>query len=378
MYVSLLSLLFYIALMTYADFSTNDFIFFYIPTQFLENFSLVKMYDVDVFFKFIQVYFSKIERGGWFYPPHYVLFTYVFGLLPYAIAKFLFIGISLVLFIFSVYVWCQRIARTRNILFYICATPLMLYVIIYGQNSIYTASLLFLGLHFLDKKPIISGLCLGLLTYKPQFVIIMPFALLLTRHYKVMFSLSICFAIQAITSIVIFGFQPWISFLKTTDIVFKLLATNVLHVSLMISSFSTFINLGIPLALAKSLSLIFFMIISVIGLYVWYIRKGDQLAKAILVSAICLATPYMFHYDFFVYIIAILFYIEHQEFTISTIEKNMYIFFNITYFLLIVSNNTCFLMIYKILIFAYLIFQHYRHNPLRVAQRLNRHLYLFT
>lgn len=365
MYVSLISLLFYSVLSMYVG-THNDFIYFYLPTQFLEKFSLENMYDVATFVQFNEAYFG-IKYGGWFYPPHYVLFTYVFGLLPYAIAKFLFMGISFVLFVVAVYVWCQKIKRTGNILFYVCATPLMFYVLAIEQNSLYTASLLLLGLHFLDKKPIISGVCLGLLSYKPQFMIMIPFALLLTRHYKVMVYLIACFAVQAITSIVIFGFQPWIAFLKTTDIVFKLLATNVLHVSLMISSFSTFINVGIPLALAKSLSLIFFVIISGIGLYVWHIRKGDHLAKAILVSAICLATPYMFHYDFFIYIIAVLFYIQYQEFTISTIEKNIYIFFNITYFALITSDNTCFLMIYKIVIFAYLIFQHYRHTLRYVA-----------
>jgi hypothetical protein len=361
MYISLLSLLFYIVLSMFTNYFLNDFMFFYLPTQFLEKFSLVKMYDVDAFVKFNQAYFG-IKYGGWFYPPHYVLFTYVFGLLPYAIAKFLFIASSVVLFVFAVYVWCQKIPRTCNILFYVCATPLMYYVIIIGQNSLYTASFLLLGLHFLDKKPIISGLCLGLLTCKPQFVIIIPFALLLTRHYKVVYYLSMCFAIQAITSIVIFGLQPWIAFLKTADVVFRLLATDILHVSLMISSFSTFIALGIPLPLAKSLSWIWFISVSGIGLYIWYIRKGDQLAKAILVSAIYLATPYMFHYDFFICIIAILFYIQYQEFKMSTIEKNMYIFFNITYFALTVSGNACFLMIYKILIFSYLMSWHYRHN----------------
>jgi hypothetical protein len=73
----------------------NDFTCFYIAIQFIDQFSLVEMYDADKYVKFMQNSVDDNEiLYHWFYPPHYILQLYLFGFqfLSFAASKTIFIG----------------------------------------------------------------------------------------------------------------------------------------------------------------------------------------------------------------------------------------------------------------------------------------------
>jgi hypothetical protein len=172
-------------------------------------------------------------------------------------------------------------------------------------------------LHSIDRRPVIAGLCFALMSYKPQFVVLIPFALLLTKNYKTFFYAGLFFIIQVIASILIFGGNSWIKFFESTNTVWYLLANNGLPVEIMSSSFATFISFGLLESTEKLLSLIWFLSISGIILYVWHLRKGDSLAKALLSAGICLASPYLFHYDTAILMVSVIFFMHYKNFEVS-------------------------------------------------------------
>ncbi len=315
--IALLAIITYVTIIFFSKgLENNDFRCYYVAIKFLQKFSLDALYNISVFTEFHKAYFPKMEYG-WFYPPHYVFQIYFFGLLPFWLANFLFCILGIGLFAAAIYCICQKVDLTQNILFYTLATPFVGFTLLTSQNSLYTASFLLIGLHFIDRKPVIAGLCFALMSYKPQFVIVIPFALLLTKNYKTFAYAGLFFIIQVIASMCVFGGNAWITFFQTTNKVWYLLANNGLPINMMASSFATFMSFGLSQSTAKLLSLIWFVGISGIVLYIWHLRKGDTIAKALLSAGICLASPYLFHYDTAVYMVSVIFFIHYKNFELS-------------------------------------------------------------
>jgi arabinofuranan 3-O-arabinosyltransferase len=56
---------------------------------------------------------------------------------------------------------------------------------------------------------------LGILSYKPQFGLLFPFALLASRNWRVLASATAASTILAMTAAVVFGYQGWSSFMNS-------------------------------------------------------------------------------------------------------------------------------------------------------------------
>ncbi|MFT6073082.1 MAG: hypothetical protein ACJARD_001530 [Alphaproteobacteria bacterium] len=238
------------------------------------------------------------------------------------------------------------------------ATPLCLIALSISQNSFYSLSFLIIGLYCIDKKPLLSGLCFALLTYKPQFAILIPIALLLTNNYRVFFYAALFFLLQVTASIVIFGIEPWVVFFQTTHNVWSLMHSNQMPIHIMSSHFTVFTSWNFSLECTKILSLFYFFSVASITLYFWYKIKGDHLAKAILCAGICLGTPYIFHYDMIILIGSVVFYMGYNGFIITEREVIEMILFCIFYILILtlsVLTSTSMLILVSIIIFIYMV-----------------------
>mgnify|MGYP003694260653 FL=1 len=54
------------------------------------------------------------------------------------------------------------------------AFPVVLTNTLVGQNGFLTASLIGGALYLMPARPVLSGICLGLLSYKPQYGLLFP------------------------------------------------------------------------------------------------------------------------------------------------------------------------------------------------------------
>ena len=83
-----------------------------------------------------------------------------------------------------------------------------------GQNAFMTGALLLGGFGLLARQPILAGGMLGLLTYKPQFWLMVPVALVAARQWRALgASLAAALAL-ALASLAVFGTGPWQSWIE--------------------------------------------------------------------------------------------------------------------------------------------------------------------
>ena len=182
----------------------------------------------------------------------------------------------------------------------------------YGQNGFLTAGLLGLALALLDRRPVLAGIFIGLLAYKPHFGMLIPLVLMLSGRWTVFFSAgaTVC-ALVALTT-AIFGVDIWFAFIEATSGTRE----DVLEIGLagwqrLQSAFAAVRNLGGPVELAYVAqgAVALFCLVSVSWL--WRSRADQDLKSAGLAAAALLMTPYVLDYDHVVMGVAYAFLIRY-------------------------------------------------------------------
>ena len=189
----------------YTDFSTT----WVVGIQALHG-DVARLYDPAEFTR-IQADLlgvSKIFYHNWPYPPTLFLIMAPFGLLPYS-AAFLTWDILTLL---GLLVVAYLIAQRRPAVPLVLASPFTAWNFLAGQNGFLTGSLLGAALLLLERRPILAGMFIGCLTYKPQFGILIPVALIAAGHWRAIASATATVAVLAAAAIAAFGTAVWKAF----------------------------------------------------------------------------------------------------------------------------------------------------------------------
>lgn len=144
----------------------------------------------------------------WAYPPTYFLILAPLAMLPY-VAAFLTWGlVTLVAYLAVVFL----IVRRRPAIALALASPFTFWNLLAGQGGFLTATLLGASLLSLQRRPVLAGVFIGCLTYKPQWGILIPVALVAARHWRAFAAAAGATALLAGISIAAFGAGPWEAF----------------------------------------------------------------------------------------------------------------------------------------------------------------------
>lgn len=232
---------------------------------------------------------------GWHYPPFYLFVAGALATLPYAVAHAGWSAVS-----FLPFVTALR-AATGNKGGYLLAlgAPALVANVLVGQNGFLTAALIGLTLALLEKRPILAGICLGLLTYKPHFGILFPVALAAAGHWRAFFAAGVTAATLAAASILAYGIEPWLAFLRWLPVTSQaFLSEGRAEIEKMQSLFALLRALGAAEWIAWSAQS---MLIAVVAALVWKIWRSREhayeLKAAALGIGVLLATPYIYLYD---------------------------------------------------------------------------------
>lgn len=184
-----------------------DFCLLWISGKFAATNDAFRIYDYRTFSAAYDVFYRpgecRLLLQGYIYPPTYLLFTYVVGLMPYLVAFAVWVGATLLLYLAAVY--C--ILPVPAALIAAMASAPILKNAQLGYNGFLTAGLLGLTLVFLERRPWVSGILLGLLTYKPQFGVLFPLALLASRNWRALASAAATGVTLGIAAAIAFGPQ---------------------------------------------------------------------------------------------------------------------------------------------------------------------------
>jgi glycosyl transferase family 87 len=152
-----------------------------------------------------------VEYRFFYYPPVFLLLCAALARLPYLSAFVVFEAATIALYLIVM----RRILGGCGWagLVPVLAFPPMFWALGLGQNSFLTAALFGAGTLWIDRRPILAGLCFGALCYKPHFALLVPVALLAGRHWRglgagLVSAVSLCGL-----SLMVFGWETWDGFL---------------------------------------------------------------------------------------------------------------------------------------------------------------------
>jgi hypothetical protein len=141
----------------------------------------------------------------WPYPPTYFLILAPLALVPYQVA---FIGWDLLTLIGCLAV-VYLIVRRRTAIALALAAPFTAWNLLAAQSGFLTGALVGAALLALERRPLLAGMFVGCLTYKPQFGILFPLALFAGRRWRAIASAAATAMLLAALSALLFGVGTW-------------------------------------------------------------------------------------------------------------------------------------------------------------------------
>jgi hypothetical protein len=235
----------------------------------------------------------------WSYPPHLLLFTWPFALMPYMLAYVLYCAAGLILYLAVV----TDGQRRADHLVLLTLAPAVTANIWCGQNGFLTTAMLVGGLVALDRRPILAGALFGVLSIKPQLGVLLPLMLALTGRWRtILAAVGTVALLLALTSLA-FGPDVWAAYVKDAmPVQTKVFLRD--YENFMVHMPTAFMNArvaGLSLSVAAWLQAVLSLSAVMAVVWTFWHRRDVDLSNALLVTATFLVTPYAFNYDMVVF-----------------------------------------------------------------------------
>ena len=287
-----------------------DFGFFWLSGKLAVAGDTARIFDYPAWSAVQAAFFdpgSCPNFNRFYYPPTLLFFTYPLGLMPYVVALAVWIIASFILYLAAVYAILPR--RTALIA---AATPafVMLSNVLMGHTGFLTAALMGLSLVFMERRQWLSGVFLGLLTYKPHFGLLFPIALLASRNWRVIGSAALTTVILGVLAAMAFGYEGWVQFIDALTDRNSGLGPAAGVMPRLQSVFGLFQLVGASTRVSWSAQLVVSVIV-VLGIWmIWAKPAALNLKAAALCAGSFLVSPYALFYDLSILSIAVAFFVK--------------------------------------------------------------------
>src|SRR5437868_7313736 len=286
-----------------------------IPTDFVNVWAAGKLvldgmpalaYDWDIQKKVEVALLGQDFVGyfAWHYPPPFLFVASFLAMFPYAVAFAGWMAISLVPYLAVI----RGIVGRPFGLVLAIAFPMVFSNTLVGQNGFLTAALIGGTLYLLPMRPVLAGICLGLLSYKPQYGLLFPLVLIAASQWTVFFTAGIVAVVMATASWVAFGTESWQAFFHWMPMFSQAFLTEGRAPWWKLQSLFALIRyFGGSEQLAWIFQWIMTASVAVGLVLMWRSRISYPLKAAALATGTLLITPYLFMYDMMVLAIAVAF-----------------------------------------------------------------------
>jgi len=238
------------------------------------DWDLQKQIELDVLKQDFIGYFA------WHYPPPFLFVASFLAQFSYATAFVGWVAASFVPYLFAI----RAIVGRAFGLMLAVAFPLVFTNALVGQNGFLTAALIGGTLYLLPTRPVLSGICLGLLTYKPQYGFLFPLVLIATSEWTVFVTAAIVGAALAFASWLAFGTESWQAFFHWMP---------AFSQAFLVEGKAPWWKLQSALSLVRHS-------VAVTLITIWRSKVRYSLKAASLAVGTLLVTPYLFRYDMMV------------------------------------------------------------------------------
>jgi hypothetical protein len=231
-------------------------------------------------------------RPPFFYSPVALLLWLPLGLLPAGLAAALWVcGTA------GAYAAAVRAVSRGPFALVALAYPAALICAIYGQNGLFSAAL-FGGVALsLGRAPILAGVLIGCLAYKPQLGLLAPLALLCARRTKAFASAAATVLLLALASAAVFGTSIWRAFVASLPLAQAWNAQGVPGFDRFASPYAAARLLGAAEPLGWAVQAAFALPAAAALVWVTRRRPGGAAETAMLALATCFCVPFLGEYD---------------------------------------------------------------------------------
>ncbi|WFU16121.1 glycosyltransferase family 87 protein [Bradyrhizobium sp. CB3481] len=239
---------------------------------------------------------------AWHYPPPFLLVASLLAMLPYSVGYAGWVYVSML-----PYLAVMRAIVGHNLGILIAlAIPTVLMNTYAGQNGFLTAALIGGTIYLIPVRPVLAGICLGLLTYKPQYGLLFPVVLIAAGHWRVFISAAVTAVALALASAVALGFESWLAFFHWMPRFSQAFLTEGKATWWKLQSiFSLVRYFGGSEPLGWAFQWVLTASVAVVLALMWRSRVPYTLKAAALAVGTLLTTPYLFVYDMMVLAIPI-------------------------------------------------------------------------
>ncbi|WP_341713481.1 glycosyltransferase family 87 protein [Erythrobacter sp.] len=255
-------------------------------------------YDAGAHLAVMQTFAPTL--GGYpayFYPPMFLIACYPLGFLSYFAALGLWLVTTGTVFVATARMWARHLDLKLPIWLWLAAFPPVLITITHGQTSFLLAALLGSGLLLVRDRPWIAGLLLGLATFKPQFGLLIPIAILLTGNWRVAVVAVGTVALQTLFATLAFGPGIWVDWYELTADAQESMAGGSIGYGKMVSVFAASKLVGASDVFAYVIQLIVAGTVSLAVVSVSWRRDWSHALAALVLTGAALVTPFALDYD---------------------------------------------------------------------------------
>ncbi|MCK1640002.1 DUF2029 domain-containing protein [Bradyrhizobium sp. 157] len=239
---------------------------------------------------------------AWHYPPPFLFVASLLAMLPFSVGYAGWVYVSML-----PYLAAMRAIVGRNFgLLLALAIPTVLVNSYVGQNGFLTAAMIGGTLYLIPIRPVLAGICLGLLTYKPQYGLLFPVVLIAAAHWRVFISAGVTAVVVAFASWLAFGIESWLAFFHWMPRFSQAFLTEGKATWWKLQSiFSLVRYFGGSEPLGWAFQWVLTASVAVVLALMWRSRVPYTLKAAALAAGTLLTTPYLFMYDMMVLAIPI-------------------------------------------------------------------------
>lgn len=235
------------------------------------------------------------------YPPVLQMVLKPLAGLPYVWAYAVWAALLLAL---HVLVW--RLAFGDSAAFWAALGSSSVYLnVLHGQNGLLSAALLGTGLLLLHSRPLLAGLAIGALCYKPQIGISIGLLLLAGGQWRAVAGAAISVAVLCAASAAVLGLDVWRAFIEHGGAARVVLEGEGGPLDKIASVYAMMRKLGASVTASYVLHGIVALAVLALAIRAWR-RSAEELPRVAMAAAtVPLVSPYLFDYDLAVVVLPI-------------------------------------------------------------------------
>jgi hypothetical protein len=272
----------------------NDFLDFWVASSLTLGGEPAAVYEATQFHAALAKVAGHEYPAPWFYPPTCLLLISPLALLPYYASLASWLSLTLGGYLLVV----RRIAPHPTAVWLALAFPGALMNLNYGQNGLFSSALFGGGLLLLNSFPVLAGIVLGMLSYKPNFFVLIPVALLAGRYWRALGSTILSAILLALASGLILGWNTWEAFWHIRHIPIQAMEHGLAALQAMPTIFAVTRSAGgSPLAAYALQGIVMAASVSVV-VWVWFRKSPMAIRVSVLTLGSLLFTPFGYEYEF--------------------------------------------------------------------------------